>query len=115
MTFLVCGEWFIGYHSPCTMHHSQSRHLERLAFLRPLHLAAAYALDADARALDRAADLNLNVLQIRPKRTPADARHLTADAAEVFGLAAPSVLIAQHRLLATNRTLHAHDTTAPAK
>src|SRR3954464_13816062 len=90
-------------------HRSQiGRHLERLAFLRPLDTAAADALDADAGTLDGAADLDLDVLQIGSERPPADAGDFTADAAEVLGLAAPGVLVAQYRLLATDRTLHSH-------
>src|SRR5262249_59788188 len=90
---------------------SHGRHLERLALLRPADLAAADALHADAGALHAAVHVDLDVLQVRPEGAPADAGDLAADAAEVLGLAAPGVLVAQHRLLSANGTLHAHDAT----
>src|SRR5208283_1726199 len=79
--------------------HLQARHLEQLALLRPLHPAAADALDADAHALDGPFLDDLDVLQVRAEDAPADAGHLPADAAEVLRLAAPGVLVAQRRLL----------------
>src|SRR5262249_6451616 len=41
----------------------------------------------------------------------ADTGHLAADAAEVLGLAAAGVLVAPHRLLPADGTLHAHGVT----
>src|SRR5205823_5378191 len=84
------------------------RHLERRAPLRTLNLAAADTGHADAHLLDRAADLALDRLQIRFEGTAADAGDLAADAAQVLRLAAPGVVVAEHRLLAAYLTLHAH-------
>src|SRR5581483_11081010 len=84
-------------------------HLERLLLLGALDAAAADAMGADALAHHRAAVLHLNALEVRAERAPADAGGLAADAAQVLGLAAPGVLVAQHRLLPADRTLHAHD------
>src|SRR5438552_17067981 len=67
------------------------RHLEGPFLLRPLDLAAADALDADAQALHAAADLALDALQVGAEGAAADAGHLAADAAEVLGLAAAGV------------------------
>src|SRR5262249_25473760 len=75
---------------------------------RPLDAAAAEALGADAQGLDGAADLALHALEVGLELAPADARDLTADAAQVLGLAAARDLIAQRRLLAADATLHAH-------
>src|ERR1700722_12792346 len=66
----------------------RGRHRERFPLLRPLDLAAADALDADAHALDGAADLALQALQIGAEGALAAAADLAADAAEVLGLAA---------------------------
>src|SRR5579885_2024395 len=66
-------------------------HLEGAAALGPLHAAAADALDTDAQALHRAADLALDVLQVGLEGAAADAGRLAADAAEVLGLAAVGV------------------------
>src|SRR2546421_8343385 len=91
------------------------RHLERLLADRALDAAAANALHADAGAVDRAVLLHdLDVLQVRLEQALADAGHLAADAAEVLGLAAPGVLVAQHRLLAADVTLHAHGRLSPS-
>src|SRR4051812_49089681 len=64
------------------------RHLERPALLRAEDLAAADALDADAGALDVAADLDLHALEVGEEAALGGAGDLDADAAEVLGLAA---------------------------
>ena len=88
----------------------QVRHLERLAADRALDAAAADALHADAGAADGAVLLHdLDVLQVRLEDAPADAGHLAADAAEVLGLAASGVVVAQNGLLAAHLALLAHD------
>src|SRR5947209_2599678 len=92
---------------------SAAGHLERLAPLRPLHPAAADALHADAHALDAAAHLALDALQVGVEDPLADARHLAADAAEVLGLTAAGVVIAHHRLLAAHGTLLSHIAISP--
>src|SRR5437868_403644 len=84
------------------------RHRERAAALRTLDLAAADALDADAHALDGAADLDLDVLQVGRKPPLAASGHLAANAAEVLGFAAVRILVAADRLFATDGTLHSH-------
>src|SRR6185369_9518442 len=76
--------------------------LERFAFLRARGSAAANALDTNAQALNFAADLDLQTLQIGFEDPLADAGNLTADAAEVFGLAAPGDLIANFWFLAAD-------------
>src|SRR5260370_19920079 len=80
-------------------------HAERLAPLGALDAAAANALHADAQALDAAADLALDVLQVRHELALARAGDFRADAAEVPRLAAVRLLIADGRLLAANGTL----------
>ena len=85
------------------------RHLERFSFGRAFDAAAANALDADAHALDGAIDFDLNALQIGVEASPADAGDLSADAAQVFRLAAPGDLMSQARFLAANVTLKSHD------
>src|SRR5713226_5621104 len=72
-------------------------HRERLALLGALDATAADALDADTQPLHAAADLALEVLQVRVEGAPADAGDLGADAAEVLGLAALGILVAEHR------------------
>src|SRR5262245_26114875 len=86
----------------------QGRHLERFALDWPLHHAAANRLDGDALGLDFAVDHDFDALQIRLKRSLGDAGHLAANAAQVFRLAAPRVMIALHRLFSRNGTLHSH-------
>ena len=56
---------------------------------------------------------DLNALQVRFEHAATDAGDLAADAAQVLGLAAPGDLIAHHRLLSTNGTLHAHVRSLP--
>src|SRR5262249_53086591 len=89
------------------------RQLGRLALGRPLHEAAADALDADALGLGGAARLHPDALEVGAEGPLADAGDLAADAAQVLGLAAPRVLVAAGRLLAADRTLHAHDSARP--
>src|SRR5262245_42804417 len=85
------------------------RHLERLVFLRPLHLTAADALDANTHALHDTVDLDLDALQVGPEGSTADAGDLATDPAQVFRLAAPRLLVPQRRHLPADRTVHAHD------
>src|SRR5215470_15442269 len=89
------------------------RHLEGRAPLGPLDPAAADALDADAQGLDGAAHLALDGLQVGLEGPAADAGDLAADAAEVLGLAAAGVVVAQDRFLAADGTLHAHADVSP--
>jgi hypothetical protein len=84
-------------------------HLEWLALGRPLHLAAANALHANALSLYRAVNDHLDALQIGSERPPADAGNLPADAAQVFGLASASDLVSKAGFFAANGAVHAHD------
>src|SRR5207253_2251792 len=70
---------------------SDLRHRERLLLLRPADEAAADALHADAGALNGAALVDLDALQVRLEGALAGAGHLAADAAQVLGLAAVGV------------------------
>src|SRR5579885_2613344 len=88
---------------------SDLRHREGFLLLWPADAPAADALHADADALDGAALLDLDALEVGLERPLAPASHLAADAAQVLGLAAVRVLVALDRLLTANRTLHAHD------
>jgi hypothetical protein len=83
-------------------------HLEEFAPLGALDAAAADTLDADAHLPYRAADLHADILEIGLELPPADPGYLAADTAQVFGLAAARVLIAQYRFFPANGTLHAH-------
>src|SRR5438034_659045 len=83
-------------------------HGEGLSPQRALDAAAANALHADALALDRAADLALQRLQIGRERPLAAAGDFAPHAAQVFRLAAPGILIADCRLLAADFALPAH-------
>src|ERR1700741_2395308 len=85
------------------------RHLERLPLHGLFDQPAADGADGDADRLDRAVDLDPDPLQVRGEPPLGGAGDLSADAAEVFRLAAVSLLIAADRLLAGDRTLHAHD------
>jgi hypothetical protein len=67
-------------------------------------------LHADTFAQHPAVYLNLNALQIGFEKSLADARDLATDAAQVLRLTAPGIMIANDRLLATDRTLHSHGT-----
>src|SRR5260370_5585604 len=87
---------------------SQRWHLEQLAFLRPLHPAAANALHAHTLLADGAVDGDLNALQIRRERPPADACDLAADATQILGLTAARILIAEDRFFSTDGALPAH-------
>src|SRR5438874_7927604 len=84
-------------------------HLEWLALDRLLDQPAADGADGDADRLDRAVDLDLDPLQVRQEPPLGGAGNLAADAAEVLGLAPVALLVAADRLLAGDRTLHAHD------
>src|SRR5262245_38793664 len=88
-------------------------HLERLAALGALHAAGTDAGYANALRLDRAADLDLDALQVGLEGPLGNARRLAADAAQVLGLAAAGVLVADDRLLPANVALHAHDDALP--
>jgi hypothetical protein len=59
--------------------------------------------------LDRAAQVDLDVLEIGPKSSPADPGHLAAYATQVLRLALASVLIAADGLFAADCTLHSHN------
>src|SRR5262245_43149837 len=74
---------------------SHRRHLERLALLRALHAAGADARNADAAGADRALLDDLDALKVRLEGPAGGAGDLAADAAEVLGLAAVGLLIAQ--------------------
>jgi hypothetical protein len=52
--------------------------------------------------------LDLDILKVRLECPAANARNLSADPAQVLGLAAASVLIAENWFLAANRALHTH-------
>src|SRR3954452_11135497 len=73
---------------------SNVRHLERLALVRLLDQPAADGADGDADRLDLAVDLDLHPLQVRQEPPLGAAGDLTADAAEVLGLAAVPLLVA---------------------
>ena len=79
--------------------------MERFSFGGAFDAAAANALDADAHALDGAIDFNLDALQVGVETSPADAGDLAADAAQVFGFAAPGDLMTQARFLAAHVAL----------
>src|SRR5262249_41431131 len=85
------------------------RYLEQFALLRPFDAAAADALGTDALGRHRAAGFYLDALQVGPERALGGAGDLAADAAEVLGLAAIGLLVADHRLFAANGTLLSHD------
>ena len=77
----------------------------------PLHLAAAQALRANADTAMRAIHVGQYALQIRLERPAARSCDLAADTTKIFGLTTFGDLVAKYRLLATNGTLHPHDTT----
>src|SRR5205085_5287645 len=80
-----------------------------LALDRPLALAGPDALDAHAGP-DRLTVLeDADRLEVRVEGAPAGAGDLLADPAEVLGLAAVGLLVAEDRLLAADVALHAHD------
>jgi hypothetical protein len=85
------------------------RQLEKFAPLRALDAAAADTLDANPHLPHHAADLHPDILEIGLEFPPTDPGYLTPDTAQVFGLAAARVLIAQHRFLPADGALHAHD------
>src|SRR5262245_49915276 len=91
------------------------RHLERLAARRPLDLATANTGNAHAHRFHGAADLALKSLQVGLEGPPAAAGHFPPNAAQVFCLASPSILIAENRLLAAHVALHAHDANLPCR
>jgi hypothetical protein len=88
------------------------RHLEELAPLGAHSAAAAYALNTDAHLPYSTIDLHADILQVGLELPPADAGYLSANTAQVLGLTAARILIAQHRLLTADGTLHAHDEPA---
>src|SRR5947207_2814270 len=82
---------------------------ERLDLDRPLDAAAAHALGADADPDRLAVDDGLDLLEVRLERPPAHPGDLLTDPAEVLGLAAVGLLVAEDGLLPAHRALHAHD------
>src|SRR5438094_199402 len=81
---------------------------ERQFLDRPLNLAAADALHTHAGADGLAVLLDLNALKIRLEAALGGAGDLLADAAEVLGLPAVGLHIADHGLLPAHRALHTH-------
>src|SRR5207302_8636469 len=85
---------------------SNIHHLERLALDRFLNQAAANGADGDADRLHGAVDLDLDPLEVGLELAFGNAGDFAADPAQVFGLAAATVLIAANRFLYVNRALH---------
>jgi hypothetical protein len=73
-----------------------------------LDLATANTLGADAGPLGRAFDLHLDPLEIRLEDPLVDPGDLLTDPAQVFGLAAVSLLVADDGLLPAHCALHTH-------
>src|SRR5262245_49925667 len=87
---------------------SQRRHREGFLLRWAFDQTGADRLDADARRLDPAVDLDLDALQVRLELASRLAGHLATDAAQVLRLAAASVAVSQSRFLAGDGTLLAH-------
>ena len=83
---------------------------QQLAEICSLSKELATALRETIWVVDPEND-NLDALKVRAERAPADAGNLSADTAQVLGLAAAGVLVAQDRLLPRDGTLHAHVVT----
>lgn len=92
----------------------QTGHGKWLAFLGSDYSAAANTLNANLGPANLTRKDNLQVLQVRFKFTATNAGHFLADAAQVFGLAAMGIMIAQNRFLAAYGTLTSHQTDLQA-
>ena len=82
--------------------------LERFTFHGALDPPSAEALGADAEAADSAGLIHLDPLEVGQKPPLGFAGDLSADAAQVLGLAAADVVVADDGLFAADFTFHAH-------
>src|SRR5262249_31991403 len=84
-----------------------------LALERPLHLAGPDALDAHAGPDRLAIPDDAYRLEVRVEGPAAGSGDLFANPAQVLGLPAVGLLVAEDRLFAADVALHAHGRVAP--